>query len=197
MPETFQPYQAKNVDLLLGDDAPGAATNFRCQARSVVLTPDQNVSRTRTLCPDGQFSIVSEPEWTLTISYLYGFDSGDPEAALAEYLRAHAGEIVPYIYRPVAGQDATGYQGRCTLIAGPIGGGEAGGDFAEHSVDLPVEGQPVPIGAGGGGGDLTPTVTPAPADPMTAQVQTPGATEPVTATYGDETAPAAAAAGGA
>lgn len=134
---TFTPYYAKDVDLILGDEATG--TNFKCQLRSVVLTPDSNTERIKTLCPDGQYSNVDDPEWSLDLGYLNGDDPDDE--ALADYLLENQGEKVPFWYAPVSGGEK-GYTGICTLLPGPIGGEQ--GSFSEQSVSLPVDGQPEP-----------------------------------------------------
>lgn len=141
----FTPLYMKDVDLVLGSDATGF--NFKCQLRSVTLTPDANVERIRTLCPTGQFANVDDPEWTLELGYLYGSVS-NPDVSLADYLLENAGEIVDFQFAPIAG--GPGYQGQVTLVPGPIGGEQ--GSFSEQSVSLPVEGQPQPW-TGTGGGD--------------------------------------------
>lgn len=137
----FKPLFLKNVDLILGDEATG--TNFKCQMRSVVLTPNVDIQRIKTACPTGQFSNVDDPEWSLDLGYLYGQDATTAEAALGEYLRAHAGEKVDFLARFDAADATSGYTGEVTVIPGAIGG--AYGAFSEQSVSLPIEGQPLPI----------------------------------------------------
>lgn len=134
----FEPLYMKDIDLILGTEALG--TNFKCQLRSVTLTPDVNVTRTKTLCPTGQYSNVDDPEWNLDLGYLYGRDVTEEEAALAQYLLANQGEKVDFFFAPWAGD--AGYSGIVTLIPGPIGGEQ--GNFAEQSVQLPLDGQPEP-----------------------------------------------------
>lgn len=152
----FQPYYAKNVDFILGDESTGF--NFHCQLRSVVLTPDVNTERIKTLCPDGQFSNVDDPEWSLDIGYLYGNVIGTSAQALADYLLTHHGEKQDFFYAPIAG--GSGYTGQCTIIPGPIGGEQ--GSFSEQSVSLPVDGQPEPwAGTGDTSGQSADTGTPA------------------------------------
>lgn len=140
----FQPYKAKDVDLILGDEVSGP--NFKCQLRSVILTPDTDIERIKTLCPSGQFASVSDPEWSLELGYLYGKDDEDPSKALANFLLANSGDQMPFVFRPWTGEDETGYSGVVTILPGPIGGEE--GSFSEQSVSLPVEGQPVPLTGG-------------------------------------------------
>jgi hypothetical protein len=135
----YEPLFMKDVDLILGTEAEG--TNFKCQMRSVVLTPEVNVVRIKTLCPTGQYSNVDDPEWTLDLGYLFGRDVTEAEAALAEYLRAHTGEKVDFFFAPWAGEEG-GYSGIVTLLPGPIGGEQ--GSYSEQSVQLPVDGQPEP-----------------------------------------------------
>jgi hypothetical protein len=166
----FVPLNPKNVDLILGDEITG--TNFKCQLRSVTLTPDTNIERIKTLCPSGQYASVSDPEWSLELGYLYGKeDGGDPQEALARFLLDNAGEQVPFVFRPWSGDDGDGYKGTVTLVPGPIGGEE--GSFSEQSVSLPVEGQPTPLTGGsvaatgataGTPGTWTPGGAAAPAD---------------------------------
>jgi hypothetical protein len=164
----FQPYKAKDVDLILGDEVDGP--NFKCQLRSVVLTPDTDIERIKTLCPSGQFASVSDPEWSLELGYLYGKDDSDPAAALARFLLDNSGLQVPFVFRPWSGDDQEGYKGVVTCVPGPIGGEE--GSFSEQSVSLPVEGQPEPLTAtvaatgatAGTPGQWTPSGAVAPAD---------------------------------
>jgi hypothetical protein len=134
MATTFTPLYMKDVDLILGDEAMG--TNYKCQLRSVVLTPDVNTERIKTLCPDGQFSNVDDPEWNLDLGYLIGEDTADP--SLADYLLENQGQKVDFYFAPNAG--GPGYKGLVTLIPGPIGGDQ--GSFSEQSVSLPVDQQP-------------------------------------------------------
>lgn len=136
----FIPYKAKDVDLILGDEADGP--NFKCQVRSVTLTPDTNIERIKTLCPTGQFASVSDPEWSLELGYLYGKTDGTDQA-LARFLLENQGDQMPFVFRPWSGDDDEGYKGIVTIIPGPIGGEE--GSFSEQSVSLPVEGQPEPL----------------------------------------------------
>lgn len=140
----FDPYYAKNVDLILGEEATGF--NFKCQLRSVTLTPDVNTERIKTLCPDGQFSNVDDPEWSLELGYLYGnVTSTDGTQSLADFLLENMGNKVPFFYAPRAG--GAGYTGMVTVLPGPIGGEQGG--FSEQSVSLPVDGQPETWAGGG------------------------------------------------
>jgi len=144
----FRPIMMKDVFLRLGDESTGKT--FQCQASSVTLTPKASVQRTKTLCPDGQFSDVDDPEWELEIGYLYGenTDGGTPATILAEYLFENHGTKADWLFRPRNG--GAGYSGTLTLIAGPVGGKQ--GAWSEGSVTLPVEGQPVLESAGSGEG---------------------------------------------
>lgn len=138
----FKPLFMKNVDLILGDVATG--DNFKCQLRSVNLDPDTNTVKAKTLCPEGQFAEVEDPEWTLNLGYLYGsvIGTGQP-AALADYLLENKGDKVDFMFRPISG--GIGYRGTVTLIAGGIGGDQGG--FSEKSVALPLDGQPLKVAA--------------------------------------------------
>lgn len=141
----YVPLYMKDVDLILGDEATG--TNFKCQLRSVTLTPDVNVERIKTLCPTGQYSNVDDAEWSLELGYLYGVDDTTAANALANYLLTNSGDKVAFFFAPVAG--GAGYSGSVTLVPGPLGGEQ--GSFSEQSVSLPLDGQPVTwtgVGAG-------------------------------------------------
>lgn len=138
----FQPYVMKDVDLILGDIATG--DNFKCQIRSIVLTPSMDIQRTKTACPTGQFSATDEPEWSLDLGYLYGRHATDQMKALGRYLIENVGEQVPFTVRWDADDPTDGYTGTVTIVPGPVGGNY--GQFSEQSVSLPVEGQPVPLG---------------------------------------------------
>lgn len=133
----FSPIIMRNAILVFGETESGGVA-FQIQARSVVLTPDTNVQRTKTLSPAGQFADVDDPEWTLEIAYLVGNVTDVGEEAFADYLLANKGDKVPVYFRPVAG--GKGYKVNVTLIAGAIGGEQ--GSFSEQSVSLPVDGQP-------------------------------------------------------
>lgn len=136
----FKPIVMKNVDLILGDEATGP--NFKCQLRSVKLTPDTNVVKTKTLCPEGQYADVEDPEWNLELGYLTG-EGDETVQALADFLLDHKGEKEDFYFRPRAG--GPGYSGVVTLMAGGIGGEQGG--FSEQSVQLPLDGQPVKVAA--------------------------------------------------
>ena len=136
----FKPIIMRNAKLVFGETESGGVA-FEIQARSVVLTPDTNVQRTKTLSPAGQFADVDDPEWTLEIGYLVGSVDGVGEQAFADYLLENKGDKVQVFFRPVAG--GKGYQCAVTLLAGAIGGEQ--GSFSEQSVSLPVDGQPAEL----------------------------------------------------
>lgn len=140
MPATWTPIYMRDVDLILGPTLTGL--NYKCQLRSVTLTPDVNVTRIKTLCPTGQYAAVDDPEWSLDLGYLYGTSTVADES-LADFLLANTAELMAFEFRPVSG--GAGYTGTVTIIPGPIGGEQ--GSFSEQSVSLPVEGQPVPAPA--------------------------------------------------
>jgi hypothetical protein len=135
----FQPIVLKNADLELGTAAAG--TDYGLQLTSITATPDVAVERIKTVKPEGRFASVDEPEWSLDLGYLYGYDDAAAEdAAFTEYLMNHNGEIVDFTFRPlhaVAGSPE--YTGQCRLVAGPLGGDQ--GAFSTQTVSLPVEGQ--------------------------------------------------------
>ena len=141
----FQPILMKNVDLVLGDESTG--TNFKCQLRSVQLTPDTQIQKLKTLCPDGTYGDVDQAEWNLELGYAYGRDvpAGSTPATviLADFLMANHGAKVPFEFRPVSG--GPGYGGTVTLVAGPVGGSQ--GAWMEGTVTLPLDGQPTAVAA--------------------------------------------------
>lgn len=138
----FEPLYMKNVNLVLGDEATG--TDFKCQLRSVTLTPDTNIERVKTLCPQGQFAAVDDPEWNLELGYLYGRDTEDIQGTLGRFLLANSGQKIPFSFAPWSGDTDEGYTGTVTVVPGALGGEQGG--FSEQSVSLPLEGQPVPFG---------------------------------------------------
>lgn len=148
----FRPIIMRNSDLVIvvGGGAETTGTNFHCEARAVTLTPDVNIQRVKTLCPDGTFADVDNPEWTLEVTYLFGTnDSGE---TLADFLLDNSGAKGKAWFRPVSG--GPGYECDVTLIPGGLGGEQ--GSYSEQSVSLPVDGQPrkvaaaPPVGAGEG-----------------------------------------------
>lgn len=132
----------KHSDLILGDEATG--DNFKCQLKSIALTPETNIVKSKSLCPDGQRAEQESPEWTLELGYFVEESEADDLAeALADYLFDHQGEKVGFVFRPISG--GKGWSGTVTLQAGGVGG-EVGA-FAEQSVQLPLDGQPVRVPA--------------------------------------------------
>lgn len=140
MANTFTPIVLKDVNFVLGDEATGP--DFKCQLKSITLTPDTNVIREKTMCPEGQYSAVDDPEWTLELGYLWGTDTA-ASGALADFLLAHKGETMAFAFRPIA--DGKGYNGSVIIVAGALGGDY--GEFAEQSVSLPLVGQPAALTA--------------------------------------------------
>lgn len=138
----FVPLYMRDVDFILGDAS--TDQNFKCQLRSVTLTPDTNIERIKTLCPTGQFANVDDPEWNLETGYLMGTDTD--AASFADFLLENAGEKMSFWFAPVAG--GPGYTGTVTIVPGPIGGEQ--GSFSEQSVSLPLDGQPEPWAGTGG-----------------------------------------------
>lgn len=139
----FEPTYLKNVDLILGVEATGI--NFKCQLQSVKLSPDADTSTEKTLCPEGVYSEVDDPEWTLELGYLAGRDKEDATNALSEYMRVHHGETVPFAFRPVSGEPAGGFSGVVRCMATEFGGEK--GSFSKVTAKLPVIGQPTPLTA--------------------------------------------------
>ena len=137
---TFKPVFIKDLDLILGDEATGP--NFKCQVKSVKLTPSTNIQKVKTACPTGQYAEVEDPEWELEIGYLYGEDTASA-GSLADYLMQNLGEKSQFLFRPKSG--GRGYKGTVTLVPGGIGGDT--GSFSEDSVKLPLDGQPVLVPA--------------------------------------------------
>lgn len=139
----FKPIMMKDIDLSLGDEATGP--NFKCQMRSVTLKPNQSIQKLKTLCPDGRYADVDDPEWDLELGYAYGYDDGQGTAAelLADFLLENQGKKVAFRFRPRAG--GKGYSGVVTAMAGPVGGSQ--GAWMEGSVTLPVDGQPTVLAA--------------------------------------------------
>ena len=135
----FKSYVMRDAVLVFGESETGGVA-FQCQARSVTLTPDVNIQRIKTLCPDGQFADVDNPEWTLEIGYLVGEDDGETPTVeiLSDYLLEHFGEKQDVYFRPRTG--GPGYKVTVTIIPGGIGAEQ--GSFSEQSVSLPVDGQP-------------------------------------------------------
>lgn len=132
----------KDVDLILGDEATG--DNFKCQLKSVALTPETNTVKSKSLCPDGQRAEMEDPEWTLSLGYFEEeAEATDTVEALGDYLFENHGDKVPFLFRPMSG--GRGWSGTVTLQAGGTGGEQ--GNFSEQSVELPLDGQPTRVAA--------------------------------------------------
>jgi len=137
----FQPIVLKNMDLVFGDATESA--QFKCQVKSAKLIPDVNIIKEKTACPNGTYSEVETPEWNLEIGHLSGRDVVDAEAALSEYLRVNSGTKTSFALRPYSGDFLGGYKGRVSLVAAEIGGSVGG--MNTTTVQLPLDGQPVPL----------------------------------------------------
>ena len=137
----FQPIVLKNMDLVFGDAS--ESTQFKCQVKTAKLIPDVNVIKEKTACPTGQYAEVEDPEWNLEVGHLTGRDPEDAEKALTEYLRLNSGTKVAFAFRPWSGDHKGGYKGIVTLMATEIGGATGGMNTA--TVQLPLDGQPVPL----------------------------------------------------
>lgn len=131
----FRPIILKNTDLQLGSEADG--TDFGIQLTSITLSADVATERLKTVKPAGRFSAVDDPEYSLELGYVFGSDPEGAEPALGDYLMEHNGEEVDFTFRPLSGGPPV-YSGRCTLVAGSIGGDQ--GAFSTQYVTLPVEG---------------------------------------------------------
>ncbi|AFV89355.1 hypothetical protein PACID_15420 [Acidipropionibacterium acidipropionici ATCC 4875] len=137
----FEPTYLKNVDLIFGVEATG--TNFKCQVNSVKLTPDADTNTEKALCPEGVYSEVDDPEWTLEVGYLAGRDKEDATKALSEFMRVNHGKTMPFTFRPYTGEPEGGFAGVIRCMATEFGGEQ--GSFSKVSAKLPVIGQPTPL----------------------------------------------------
>lgn len=138
----FTPIYMKDVNLFLGEEALG--DDFKCQTRSITLTPEANTTRIKTLCPTGSYANVDQAEWTLEIGYLVGTDTTQDN--LGDWLLEHEGEKVEFFVALQSG--GPGYTGVVTVTPGAIGGEQ--GNFSEQTVQLPMDGRPE-VWAGTGG----------------------------------------------
>lgn len=137
----FKPTTFKNVDLVIGDAV--TSTQFKCQLKSVKLIPEVNIIKEKTACPTGVYTEAETPEWSLEIGHLTGVDEATATKALTEYLRVNSGEVRSVAFRPISGSVTGGFKMRCRMVATEIGGAVGGMNTA--TVQLPVEGQPIPL----------------------------------------------------
>lgn len=133
----FQPTFGRDSVVVFGDTETGGVA-FECQVRSWTLTPDVTTEQIKALCPDGVYSDVDDPTWTLELSYLVGESTDDTVPALSEFLAEHHGEKMDVYLRPRRG--GPGRHVVVTIVQGPYGIEQ--GAFTEQSVTLPVDGQP-------------------------------------------------------
>lgn len=122
-----------------------ANDSFECELRSLLVNPSPEWIR--TLCPAGSWPDVS---WTLDLGYLPGTYSADPETGeeagdLDDYLADHYGEQAAFFAWPY-GQQQRGWTGITSIAPGPAGGNTA--EWPEHSVSLPIYGQPDSVAVG-------------------------------------------------
>lgn len=137
----FKPIVLKNMDLVFGDAS--ESQQFKCQIKSAKLIPEVNIIKEKTACPTGTYADVDNPDWSLEVGHLTGVDTETATKALSEYLRVNHGEKVSFALRPFSGTIAGGYKGKVTIVATEIGGAVGGMNTA--TVQLPLDGQPVPL----------------------------------------------------
>lgn len=116
----------------------GPEVEYSNQFDTVTLTPDQSTQTKRTLVPDGTLQDVDSATWALTLAGIQDYVAG---RGFTRYLLDNNMEKADFTVEPIRG--GVGFTGTVTLKAAPIGG-EAGG-WAEFSIELPVDGAPVPV----------------------------------------------------
>jgi len=122
-----------DVVLTLTPEAPGTPGDFSCDALGALLEPDVTEETRKYLC--GPKSLVSTPEWKLTLDYDQNWDAS---TGLSAWLQAHHGELATaLIESSTLAQSATV---TVRVKPGPFGG--TAGEIAEGTVELSVDGQP-------------------------------------------------------
>ncbi|GAA1549938.1 hypothetical protein GCM10009804_03150 [Kribbella hippodromi] len=115
-----------------------AATDYANQCTKAVLTPDQPSQTLRTMVPDGVSVDVDTAVWTLSLSGIQDYKSGQ---GLARFLTDNAGTSQTLTLTPRKG--GPGASATVTVIckATPFGGDQ--GNFTTFDIELPCTGAPV------------------------------------------------------
>lgn len=113
----------------------GPEVEYTNQLDTATVSPDQSTQTKRTLSPDGTLQDVDSSVWTLSLAGIQDYVAA---RGLARYLFDHEGEKADFTVEPIAG--GVGMTGTCTIKSVPFGGET--GNWAEMSVDLPVDGRP-------------------------------------------------------
>lgn len=129
-------------------------TDVSCDITAATLTPDTPEEVRNRLC--GPRTVTGTTTWTLDLEWDQNWSEGSAgppvvEPGLSWFLHEHHGELASFeITWPLEGTVATG---TVRLKEGPFGG--TGGEMAEATLSLGVDGQPTfaPIAATGTGAD--------------------------------------------
>jgi hypothetical protein len=114
------------------------ATDYANQVTKLLLTPDQPTQTLRTAVPDGIVQDVDTAVWTLSLSGVQDYKTGQ---GLARFLTDNSGTVQSVTVTPR--KSGPGASATVSVIckAVPFGGDQ--GNFATFDVDLPVVGAPV------------------------------------------------------
>lgn len=125
------PLYMKDVTLTIGTDT------YEKHVSGVTLTPAYATNTWKGLSPSSTFTDTSAAVWTLDLSYAQDWDTVN---SLSKYLFANQGLTKSIVFKPKSAGTPT-VTVSVIIVAGAIGGQID--SYAESTVSLPVQGQPV------------------------------------------------------
>lgn len=112
-------------------------TDFANQLKKARLIPDTPIQTARTLVPDGQVVDSDSTMWTLELTLIQGWETGE----LAAYMNTNNGSSVTCVLGPKKGSGKK--QATFTVRITPVGFGGEQGNWNDEEITLGVVGQPV------------------------------------------------------
>lgn len=129
------PLFMKDVVFEVGTDS------YEKHVSSVVITPATSPATWKGLNPEATFTNVGAATWTVDISFAQDWETAN---SLALYLFNNQGETKTVTFKPQSGSGPS-VDIDVIIVAGSIGGSID--SFAETTVSLPGQGQPVLVPA--------------------------------------------------
>lgn len=131
-----KPLLLLDITLSVGTDDYAASVN------RALLTPTTATAKWKGMRAGSAVNLAGEPDWVLDLSYAQDFET---VKSLSLYLLENHGQTKEFTLAPKRGGKA--YKVKALCLAGPIGGDLGAQNPATGTVQLPVDGQPVPVAA--------------------------------------------------
>jgi hypothetical protein len=129
------PLFLKDVILEIGTDS------YEKHVSAVTITPTTNSATWTGLNPDASFTNTGTPTWTVDLTFAQDYETTN---SLALYLFNNQGQTKSVSFKPQSGTGPT-VDVDVVIVAGSIGG--AVNSYAETTVSLPAQGQPILVPA--------------------------------------------------